>query len=538
VTVFQDFKENFSFKPPFSVEDIHGGRLIGIRGSDFVCFYDWTEYRLIRRIDVVPKDVIWSEDGSSVVLACAESFYVLKYDQMAVQAAVTAGSEIGEDGIEEAFDLVSEVSDKVVSGLWVSDCFVYVSQSQRLHCLVAGSTETIAHLERIQYLLGYMPDQSKLYLVDKELNVVPYTLHLALVEYQSAVMRGGFDAAAGFFAQLPESLHTRVARFLQNQGYLDKALEVSKDDEHCFELAMQLGKLEQAADYILKLAAQPNQTVPPRGKWKSLGDVAMEQGDFVLAKRCFLEAKDLSARFLLATAVGDADEVDTVAKLANEQNICNVAVLCFILLGKVSDALHVLIKANRLPEAAFFARTYVPSELSDVVKLWKKDLAGVNQAIADNLADPAEYPDLFPDFNLTVAAEKAFQVKPPTPAQDYAEEKKLFLGPDGETTVPVLNLVKELTPSGFQNLLMKGAGNTAPAPAPTPAPAAAAAAAPAPAAAAPAATPPPVAEASPEDAPAAPETVVAQEPPGPELAVPAPEVAPPAAETAAVDDLM
>ena len=59
-----------------------------------------------------------------------------------------------------------------------------------------------------RYLLGYMPEQSKLYLIDKELNagpfvqcpaplteepavsqVTPYTLHMALIEYQSAIMR-------------------------------------------------------------------------------------------------------------------------------------------------------------------------------------------------------------------------------------------------------------------------------------------------------------------------------------------------------------
>eukprot|EP00913_Durusdinium_trenchii_P032509 g30435.t1 len=44
ITVFQDFKESFSFKPQFNVEEIFGGRLLGIRGGDFICFYDWTEH--------------------------------------------------------------------------------------------------------------------------------------------------------------------------------------------------------------------------------------------------------------------------------------------------------------------------------------------------------------------------------------------------------------------------------------------------------------------------------------------------------------
>merc|ERR1712072_1075224 len=246
-------------------------------------------------------------------------------------------------------------------------------------------------------------DQSKLYLVDKELNVVPYTLHLALVEYQSAIMRKDFDAASKFFESLPETLHNRVARFLENQGYPSEALQISKDDDHCFELATTLGKLEQAADFVRKIATQANPSMPPRGKWKTLGDVALEQGNFELARSCFREAKDLGALFLMHTACGDADELRKTALQAKETGIANIAVLCFCLLGDLENALQVLIAANRLPEAAFFARCYCPSQLSATVQLWKKDLGAVNQAVADSLADPQTYPDLFPNFDLTVA---------------------------------------------------------------------------------------------------------------------------------------
>jgi len=509
ITVFQDFKENFSFKPPFAVEAMFGGRLIGVVGNDFICFYDWTEYRLVRRIDVVPKDVIWSDDGCNVVLACADNFYILKHDKDVLQAYLASGAAIDEDGIEAAFDLASEISEKVVSGLWVSDCFVYVNSAQRLLCLVAGCTETIAHLDRPQYLLGYMGEQSKLYLVDKELNVVPYTLHLALVEYQSAIMRKDFDAASKFFEVLPESLHNRVARFLENQGYPAEALQISKDDDHCFELATQLGKLEQAADFIRKISAQANPAMPPRGKWKTLGDVALEQGQFELANNCFREAKDLGALFLMHTACGDATELRKTAVMAKDAGIANIAVLCFVLLGDLEDALQVLIAANRLPEAAFFARCYCPSQLSGVVKLWKTDLGAVNQAVADSLADPASYPDLFVNFDLTVAAETAFKQKrqrAPTPAATYTDAKGF------QDELNVIEKIKEVGPAGFLQFLARGPATEAPAPTPAPAPA-------------PTPAPAPVAQAPPPEM-----AVEAAAPaPGPELTqAAAPEEAAPA----------
>eukprot|EP00435_Cladocopium_sp_Y103_P033368 s2162_g8.t1 len=120
ITVFQDFKESFSFKPQFNVEEIFGGRLLGIRGGDFICFYDWTEYRLVRRIDVVPKDVTWSEDGTNVVLICPDSFYVLRHDKEAVQAALVSGVAVDEDcGVK-----ATTFKDPNDGGLYCYECWI------------------------------------------------------------------------------------------------------------------------------------------------------------------------------------------------------------------------------------------------------------------------------------------------------------------------------------------------------------------------------------------------------------------------------
>ena len=62
--------------------------------------------------------------------------------------------------------------------------------------------------------------------------------------------------------------------------------------------------------------------------------------------------------------------------------------------------------SGRIPEAAFLARTYVPSRVSDVVALWKTDLKTINQKAAESLADPMEYPNMFPNWDLALLAEK------------------------------------------------------------------------------------------------------------------------------------
>jgi coatomer subunit beta' len=52
---------------------------LAIKGKDFVTFYDWEEFNVVRRIDVpsVVKHIIWSDDGTHVILALEDTFYLL-----------------------------------------------------------------------------------------------------------------------------------------------------------------------------------------------------------------------------------------------------------------------------------------------------------------------------------------------------------------------------------------------------------------------------------------------------------------------------
>jgi len=70
VEVYSNFNRLKSFKTNFANEGIFGGRLLAIKSKEFITFYDWTEFQVVRRIDVGSevKHVIWSEDGRSVVM--------------------------------------------------------------------------------------------------------------------------------------------------------------------------------------------------------------------------------------------------------------------------------------------------------------------------------------------------------------------------------------------------------------------------------------------------------------------------------------
>jgi coatomer subunit beta' len=52
----------------------------------------------------------------------------------------------------------------------------------------------------------------RLYLGDKELNVVSYSLLLSVLEYQTAVMRGDFETADRVLPIIPRNQRKRVAK--------------------------------------------------------------------------------------------------------------------------------------------------------------------------------------------------------------------------------------------------------------------------------------------------------------------------------------
>jgi coatomer subunit beta' len=59
-----------------------------------------------------------------------ESFFILKYDADNVAKALETREGITEDGIEDAFDVQSEIEEIVKTGIWVGDCFIYTNSGK------------------------------------------------------------------------------------------------------------------------------------------------------------------------------------------------------------------------------------------------------------------------------------------------------------------------------------------------------------------------------------------------------------------------
>lgn len=179
---------------------------------------------------------------------------------------------------------------------------------------------------------------------------------------------------------IPRDQRTRVAHFLEKQGFKKQALAVSQDPDHRFELALSLGELKLA--YDIAVASDSEE------KWKQLSHAATLRSELMLAGECLGRARDFGGLLLLATSAGSYTLVCIIYSFPNHQSLSlilylqlmefqlsklaadalassqnNVAFLAYLTLGNIEKCLDILILSDRLPEAAFFAYTYCPSQV-------------------------------------------------------------------------------------------------------------------------------------------------------------------------------
>ncbi|KAJ1661446.1 Coatomer subunit beta', partial [Coemansia sp. RSA 1694] len=401
----------------YAAEEIFGGSLLGVRGAGgTLTLYDWETEQIVRRIDVEAKSIYWSESGELFAVATEDSYFVLRLNREAfVEHSQQSGGAVGDEGVEEAIEFVTEIQESVKSGCWIGDCFIYTNTANRLNYLVGGQVFTISHFDTSMTMLGYVARDNRIYLADKEVGIVSYVLPLPVIEYQTAILRGDLEMAQGLLPSIPSEQRSKIAQFLEAEDMKELALEVTTDPEQRFDLAVQLNQLETA--YALAEESDAE------AKWRIVGDCALRTWNFDLAERCMVKAKDLSGLLLLYTSSGNAAGMSKLAEMAETAGANNIAFSCYQALQQNEKCYELLLRIDRVPEAALFARTYLPAKVEDVVPKWKELLVGLGKhKAADAIANPKDYANLFPDFDRGMAA-AASHATSLASAGDYPQHK-------------------------------------------------------------------------------------------------------------------
>lgn len=380
VKCYKNFKELTSWSIPleFGIEKLYPGALLGVKADGFINFFDWETGALVRRIDVDAHDVIWSDNGELVLIintkdennAEESGAYALAFNKDVYENFVASETEVGEDGVDDAFDVLYEINEEINSGKWVGDVFIFTTTSNRLNYFVGGKSYNLAHFDKEMYMLGYLPRDNRVYLADRDIHVTSYQISIEVLEFQTLVLRGELDEAKTAILPNIEGKENllKISRFLEGQGYLEDALDVSPDADQKFDIALGLGKLSLANEIVLD---DENEH-----KWRRLADAALEKFNFKLAIESYKKASDLESLFLLYSSFSDKEGLKGLAQDAEKAGSYNLAFNSYWLIGDITSAKSLLLASDRFSEAAMLGFVYgeTKDEVNSVVQKWKENL--------------------------------------------------------------------------------------------------------------------------------------------------------------------
>lgn len=87
-----------------------------------------------------------------------------------------------EDGLEDAFTFIDEYNEVIHSGLWVSnECFALINGRGNINYLIGGRIMKFGQASKKAFILGYDSKQSRLYLIDKSLNIHAHRLLMSVI---------------------------------------------------------------------------------------------------------------------------------------------------------------------------------------------------------------------------------------------------------------------------------------------------------------------------------------------------------------------
>lgn len=156
---------------------------------------------------------------------------------------------------------------------------MFVNTRGNINYLIGNKIIKLGNADKKQHILGYDGKQSRLYLIDKSLNIYTHRLLLSVIDFQDAILNDNQKKALSLQAQIPPSYHGKLAKFLEQTNHKDMAFDLTPDQDHKFDLALQLNRVKEAYE----IAELQNNSE----KFKKVGDIALLSGQFTLAEQCF-----------------------------------------------------------------------------------------------------------------------------------------------------------------------------------------------------------------------------------------------------------
>ena len=110
-----------------------------------------------------------------------------------------------------------------------NECFTFINSKGNINYLISGRVMKLGNADKKQFILGYEGKQNRLYLIDKSLQVTAHRLMLSVLNYQAAILCNDSNKARSLIAQIPNSFHGKLAKFLEANNQKEMAFELTPD---------------------------------------------------------------------------------------------------------------------------------------------------------------------------------------------------------------------------------------------------------------------------------------------------------------------
>ena len=371
IEIHISFDEIFQFN--IFAQKIWGGELLSISTNNGLEFYDWENQKLIRRIEIKPREVSWF--NNFVAIRTKNTIYILNYNND--YESIHDPSS----GYTDSFSIICEIEAKANSMYWANGILIY-SEGTKISRIVTNIIQPITSLKIPSDIIGYLPRENLIVLADQQRNIIGSTLSSSLLQFEASVAEGDDPDPS----LVPDLLRTRTAKFLKQIGKLELALTVAVEPSMKFDIAIEVGDLD-----IAKSCAKDS------AMWRRLARASLVKGEINLAIESLKKCGDFSTLLILLKLKGTKEDL---ISLLNDSENCgqlNVAFSTALLLKDFKKCIELLIKSNKFAEATLFARSNFPELTNECLNLWKNNLP--NKKIANSLADPIEFPNLFDELN-------------------------------------------------------------------------------------------------------------------------------------------
>ena len=386
----------------FYVEEIFPGTLLAVSSGKCLYFYDWETLKYITRIEVEVKNIFWFE--SELIISTPDTFFRVKYSRAPES---------------ESFQLISEINDKISNGMWINSMFVYISQNNKINVLIKDKYFSVATCSKEFTLLEYILNHEKIFLLDVNCKITSFKISVKLLELFKKIEDGNINLADVdcLAAEDKETLVQVLIAF----NHKTMAFNISEDYSVKVELGIKINQLEKCIQ-LCEDAKEPL-------LWKKLGDSALAKGKFKIAIKAFMASGDLNSLLLIGSCLGDKSVIEVVAEKSKVSRNFNLMYQSNWILGNKLECLDALVRNSKFGQAAIFAKTYAPSQISRVVAEWREWLARNEKSVyASRIQDPTLMKEEFDQIDNLLRIEKIVEeraLQHPVPSKEYVsvEEK-------------------------------------------------------------------------------------------------------------------